>query len=96
MLHSTANVTTDRPGRYAAQLVRHLGHRSETRWEEPAGYIKFQNGGRCDLLAEAAALRLDAYADTEEALTRVEHIVKGHLERFAVQDPLTVNWERPA
>jgi hypothetical protein len=94
MLHSLATVATERPGRYAAQLVRHLGRRSETRWDEPEGYLKFQNGGKCDMRAEAAALRLDAYADNEEALARVEHIVKSHLERFAVQDVLAVHWER--
>jgi hypothetical protein len=95
MLHARADVRTDRPARYAAQLAKHLGHRSETAWQEPRGFVQLAaNAGRCEMRAEPGSLVLDAYAADEDGLAHVEDVIKRHLERFGQRDGIAVHWNR--
>jgi uncharacterized protein len=95
ILHARADVRTDRPARYAAQLAKHLGHRIETAWEEPRGFIQLADDeGRCEMRAEPGSLVLDAYAADEAGLAHIQDVVKRHLERFGVRDGIAVAWDR--
>jgi len=95
MPRSEARVPTDRPHRYAKQLASHLGHRSETSWDEEkgAGSILFQNGGTGSLTAAEGALLLAIEADTEH-LDLLEDVMGRHLVRFGAKDELVVEWHR--
>ncbi len=101
-LTSTAVVTTDRGGRYAKQLVSHLGRRLETSWDEATdhGVVLFE-GGRCDLSSTADGLSLLARVDAlttgdgdPALLARIEDVVGRHLVRFGTRDELVVAWQR--
>lgn len=92
---SHAEVTTGSPGRYAKQLVSHLGRR-----------IPFtQNGNSWSVTIDGVVgritigdglLLLDADAPDPEGLGRVEHALGSHLERFGRRNELTVSWRRTA
>ena len=93
-LRSNAVVATDRPERWITQLASHLGRKAEVR-EEPDGAVVLVLGeSSCRMSGGDAALRLAAAAPDDEALTRVERVVGGHLERFAAGEGLTVTWQR--
>jgi hypothetical protein len=88
MPRSEARVVTDHPHRHAKQLASHLGHRSQTSWDEEAGEgrIVFQ-GGTGTLAATEGALLLSVEADAER-LGLFEDVVGGHLVRFGTKDEL--------
>jgi hypothetical protein len=91
---STAQVVTDRPGRYAKQLVSHLTRRATGEWSDEAGRgtIEFNEGaGRAELVAGDGVLDLSV-AGTD--LDRLEDVIGRHLVRFGSKDELIVNWQR--
>lgn len=101
-----AIVATDRPHRYAKQLVSHMGHTCPTEEIEGGHRLTlFREGpvtGWFDVLVVAPAdgepdadnerLVLVARADDSERLARVEDVVARHLVRFGAADELTVEW----
>ena len=91
--HSHAEVQTDRADRWVKQLGSHLGRRAEVR-DADGGQLLLLAGGSCLMTADERTLRFAASAPDDEALGRIEHVVGGHLERFAVKDGLTVAWQR--
>ena len=94
MPHAQALVRTDRPWRYAAQLVQDLAPSLlETEWSAESGYVKLSDG-ICDMHSWPEGLRLDAFAKTEEGLAHVEDVVKHHLESRGAADKLLVEWTR--
>ncbi|MBK6885242.1 MAG: DUF2218 domain-containing protein [Tetrasphaera sp.] len=92
---SDAFVATDRPGRYGKQLAAHLGKRAQTEWDEAAGRgsIRFGHGGRADLVAQDAGLRMRLTA-RPASVERLEGVLGGHLVRFGARDELVTSWTR--
>ncbi|GAA1837669.1 DUF2218 domain-containing protein [Microlunatus capsulatus] len=92
---SRADVATDAAERYAEQLASHLGRKAEVR-DEPEGRRILVGDGGCLLVVGEAVLELRAEAASAESLTRVQHVVGSHLERFGQRDALVVTWRTPA
>jgi hypothetical protein len=93
MVHAQALVRTDRPSRHAAQLAERLGHEMETEWSAEAGYVKLPEG-ICDMHSWPEGLRLDAFAENDEKLRRVEDEVRSQLQRLSDGDRLEIEWYR--
>lgn len=93
MPHAQALVLTDRPSAYAARIAGDLGLEFETIWSAESGSIVLPDG-ICDMHAWPEGLRLDAFAETDERLARVETVVQQQLERRHVDAPLRVEWYR--
>jgi uncharacterized protein len=92
MATSSAHVATDRPGRYAKQLVSHMTRRVSGEWDEAAGAGWLQFGfGRATLQAGEGALDLQVDGDD---LAELEDVVGRHLVRFGARDELVVTWTR--
>lgn len=91
---SHADVVTDRPDRYAKQLVSHLGRRNGGHWasEQHCGWIDL-GSTRANLTAADDQLQIDIIAPLEE-LPRLEGVVTRHLMRFGERDELNVRWIR--
>ncbi len=92
MIQSQARVSTSRPGRYAKQLVSHLGRHNPPRQEGTGTRLTFDRGSSVVTPGEDFLL-LQVDADTAEDLAFVEDVVARHLVRFGEQDQLTVQWE---
>lgn len=93
---STAHVSTDRPGRYAKQLVSHMGRKTQAAWdpETGKGTIEFADGAVLAALtdrADSLDIEITASADSVE---RFEGVVGRHLVRFGSRDELVCTWTR--
>jgi hypothetical protein len=91
----TPSSRPDRPGRYGKQLAAHLGKRAQTEWDEAAGRgsIRFGHGGRADLVAQDAGLRMRLTA-RPASVERLEGVLGSHLVRFGARDELVTSWTR--
>jgi hypothetical protein len=91
---TTAEVATERPGRYGKQLVSHLSRRSVGEWDDAAGtgFIDFESG-RAELVSGDGVLHLSVRT-APELLPRYEDVVGRHLVRFGTRDELVVRWVR--
>ncbi|NJC70569.1 DUF2218 domain-containing protein [Planosporangium thailandense] len=91
---SEALVVTDRPARYAKQLVAHLGRRNGGDWSESdeRGYITF-SAGRAELFCAPDGLHLSVEGEPDH-LAQLEDVVGRHLVRFGTRDELRVRWTR--
>lgn len=89
---STAAVLTDRPARYAKQLVAHLTRRAEGEWseDEGVGAVRFLFG-QATLVAGDGLLEIQVQG---EDLDHLEDVVGRHLVRFGTRDELVVTWQR--
>ena len=92
MATSSAQVTTERPERYAKQLVAHMTRRVTGEWDEAkgTGWLQFDSG-RATLHARDGALDLQVDGDD---LAQLEDVVGRHLVRFGARDELVVRWIR--
>jgi len=91
---STAVVPTDAAVRYAKQLLAHLGRKNLVEVVEGApdgGRLVFAYGIGT-VRPEDGRLVLEAAADDEEALARVQDVLARHLERFGARRELAVRW----
>jgi uncharacterized protein len=91
---SNARVGTDRPQRYAKQLISHMSRRATGEWDEDknVGFIQFADARAALSCAEGALLiELTSSAD---GLERMEGVVGRHLVRFGTRDELVVQWNR--
>lgn len=90
---SRASVTTDRPDRYAKQLVAHLGRRNGGEWsaETHTGWIDL-GSGRATVTAGSSELVLELRCAADER-PRLEEVLGSHLMRFGTHDELVVTWE---
>lgn len=91
---STARVSTDRPGRYAKQLVSHMSRKALGTYDDvsASGTITFADA-ELTLTAADSALLLRLNADSDH-LPRMEDVVGRHLVRFGTRDELVVRWVR--
>jgi uncharacterized protein len=93
---SSAEVVTDVPGRYAKQLLSHLG-RKVAFVEEPAGtWTAHVMGTVARIIVGDDVLVLHAEGPDEQSVARVEHALGDHLERFGSRRKLAVTWQRTA
>ncbi len=93
---ASARVATDAPERYAKQLVSHLGRRLT--WQTDGATSRAVIGdGVGTVVVGDGVLTLRAEAPDAETLTRIQHVLGSHLERFGQRNELTVTWgaERP-
>jgi hypothetical protein len=95
-LVSTAVVPTDAAGRYAKQLLAHLGRKAgvEPLDGEPEGGRLTLSAGTGLVRPRADHLLLEAVAPDAESLAVVEDVLARHLERFGARRELTVSWRR--
>ncbi len=96
-LSSRAEVATDRPARYAEQLVAHLGRKvaftPDGTPDGPASTARLGDATGSVVVGEGVLVLLAAGPD-EASLGRVEHVLGSHLERFGARDELAVVWVR--
>ena len=93
-LTSRADVLTDAPGRYAKQLLSHLGRKVEF-VEEPVGtWTAHILGSVARVTVGDGVLVLQAEGPDEESVGRIEHALGNHVERFGQRKELTVTWQR--
>ena len=90
---SRADVPTGVPGRYAKQLVSHLGRKVEF-VEDQGTWSATVQGTIAKITVGDGVLVLQAEGADEESLARVEHALGSHLERFGQRNELTVTWRR--
>lgn len=92
--YSAAEVATERPGRYAKQLVAHMSRRNGGEWSDvdERGWIQL-GAGRAELSCEPATLHLRVEGETA-ALPQLEDAIGRHLVRFGTKDELVVRWTR--
>ena len=96
MLTSSAVVATDAPGRYAKQLLSHLGRKNtvEPLVDAPEGGRLVFAYGSAALRPQDGQLRMEASAPDAEGLAHVEDVLQRHLERFGARAELAVEWQR--
>ena len=90
---SRADVATDVPGRYAKQLVSHLGRKLDF-VEDQGTWTATVLGSLARITVDDGVLVLQAEAPDAESLARVEHALGSHLERFGQRKELSVTWQR--
>jgi uncharacterized protein len=88
---SRALVATAKPSQYLLQLAKHFRHKLDVRFDERHAFIPFAFG-HAELRAGASALTVTVFAQTPGELSRVEHVIAVHLERFGRRDALAVTW----
>jgi hypothetical protein len=95
-LRSRADVATDAPARYAKQLVAHLGRKVSFSTEGATSTAAFGDTTGQVVVGDGVLTLLVSGPDAE-GVTRVEHVLGSHLERFGQRNELTVTWgaERP-
>ncbi|PRW63721.1 DUF2218 domain-containing protein [Actinopolyspora mortivallis] len=91
MLTAQAEVATERPQRYLAQLCKHFAHKVTSEYDEERGRVEF-DVGTCELRAEGNTLLLRARAEQREGVDRVTRVIATHLERFGARDEIEVRW----
>jgi hypothetical protein len=95
VLTARADVPTPNPDRYAKQLLSHLGQR--TAWTtDGATSTAAIAGGTGRVVVGDDVLTLIAEAPDPESLSRVQHVLGSHLERFGQRNELTVTWHSDA
>ena len=91
-LTSVAAVATGAPGRYAKQLVSHLGRRLTWATDGPTSRAAI-GAGTGTVVVGDGVLTLRAEAPDAQTLARIQHVLGSHLERFGQRNELTVTWE---
>ena len=95
-LSSHAEVRTDAPARYAKQLISHLGRKAPFTEDADGAWTFAVGDAHGRIVIGEDVLTLGAEAPDVETLTRIEHALGSHLERFGARAGLTVAWQRHA
>jgi hypothetical protein len=90
-LTARADVPTETPARYAKQLLSHLGRRTSWATDGDTSTAEIA-GGTGRVVIGDGVLTLIAEAPDAETLSRVQHVLGSHLERFAQRQELQVSW----
>lgn len=90
-LTARADVVTDTPGRYAKQLVSHLGRRVEFTVDGAVSSARFGDGTGTVVVGDGV-LTLLAEASDADSLALVQRVLGDHLERFGQRNELVVTW----
>jgi hypothetical protein len=91
LLTSSAIIVSEKASGYLQQLCKHFGHKVAVNFTPDRGTIVF-DFGNCALAASGNMLSLTATAGTAVGLSRVQHVVAGHLERFAFREKSEIAW----
>lgn len=91
---TTVNGTmkTDRPERYAKQLVSHWAKRGPVTNEDGATVQRWDTGQVISLRPLDDVLEVEITVDDGDDAARFAQVVKDHLERFGQRDELNVVW----
>jgi hypothetical protein len=91
---TTVNGTmaTDRPERYARQLVSHWSKRGPVTTEGGATVQRWETGQVIVLRPVDDALEVEVTVPDGDDAARMAQVVKAHLERFGSRDELNVVW----
>jgi len=92
-LHAQALVYSDDPSALGARIIASLRDAFRTEWAAEAGSVADANG-MCLLHAWPEGLRLDAYAENDAALDRVETALSKAIAEAAGVS--TIDWYRRA
>jgi uncharacterized protein len=92
-ISSRADVQTPTPGRYAKQLVSHLGHKLPFTTDADTSTASIGEGTGTIVVGDGVLTLLASGAD-EASVTRVEDVLGRHLQRFGQRNELTVTWVR--
>ena len=92
-LTTEARVRTATPARYIKRLCKHFAHKVPATYTDDRGRADFPFGV-CTMQAEDDVLVLKGEAGDEESLARVEGVVGTHLEGFAHDEDLAIQWRR--
>lgn len=92
MLHAQALVYSDDPSGLGERIARDLAGSYRTEWAAEAGSVTGRDGF-CELHSWPEALRLDAYAESDAALVRIEGVISGALAGTAA-GVVEVAWYR--
>ena len=92
---TTVNGTmaTDRPERYAKQLVSHWSKRGPVTTEDGATVQRWETGQVIVLRPVDDALEVEVTVPDGDDAARMAQVVKAHLERFGSRDELNVVWK---
>jgi len=93
LLTSRADISIDRPHRWAKQLVAHLSRRIPAE-QSPEGDVLTIGGGKGIVHVHADKLVLRAVAPDAESLAHVEGVLARHLHRFARHETVGIVWIR--
>ena len=91
VLTARAEVRTGTPERYAKQLLSHLGRRTTWITDGDTSTAEIA-GGTGQVVIGDGVLTLIAEAPDVETLSRVQHVLGSHLERFGQRTELAVTW----
>jgi len=89
----TGSMATDRPARYAKQLVSHWSERGPATVEDGATVQRWDNGNVIVLRPADGVLEVEVSVGPEGDAERFAQVVKDHLERFGSRDELNVVWD---
>ncbi len=91
---TTVNGTmaTDRPERYAKQLVSHWAKRGPVTTEDGATVQRWDTGQVIALRPGDGVLEVEITVVDGDDAARFAQVVKEHLERFGQRDELNVVW----
>lgn len=92
-LFSRADVATGSPGRYAKQLVAHLGRKLPFSTEGAVSTATI-GGATGQVIVGDDVLTLTAAGDDPAAVRVVEDVLGRHLERFGARNDIVVHWTR--
>jgi hypothetical protein len=92
-LRSHADVPTPRGERWRKQIASHLGRKCEVVHDGDTITLLLA-GGSCAMTYDDTTLHLSAAGPNDDALTQVQHVIGVHLERFAADEGLRVDWHR--
>ncbi len=91
----TATPATEKPTSLMRKLCKHWSHKLEVRFDEETGEITFPTG-YCELDArQPAVLAIRVSAPDLETVQRLQDVVASHLQRFAVNETLVIEWATP-
>jgi len=93
MTTKTGTMATDRPGRYAKQLVSHWAKRGPVTEEDGATVQRWEGGQEIVLRPADGVLGVEVSVGEDGDVDRFAQVVKEHLERFGQRDELNVVWD---
>ena len=83
---------TDRPERYAKQLVSHWAKRGPVTEEDGVTVQRWETGQVLRLRPTDGVLEVEVSVPDGDDSARFAQVVKQHLERFGQRDELNVVW----
>ncbi|MEQ4618811.1 MAG: DUF2218 domain-containing protein [Corticimicrobacter sp.] len=94
MATSIAHVKTAQGKRYLFKLCKHWSHKFEVVSTETHAEIPFDAQARAVFDADDEGLVLQAIHEDAERLEWLQGVIATHLQRFALDEPLEINWVR--